>query len=267
VGKDAGDRVGEFGVALVKGNYVVTSPLWNAEKGAATWCDGEVGCTGMVSAVNSLVGGSAGDQVGDQNSMPLTNGNYVIRSNDWSSGIGAHTWCDGSTGCVGTVSPVNSLVGTTPGDGSVAGTIDLLNGNYVVYGMYWDNGSAENAGAVTWCDGSVGCVGPISAANSFVGNEVGDLVGFLVTSLNNGHYVIVSDGWDFSTATEAGAVTWCNGFTGCTGSPSQSVSLIGGREDDLSVRRHRASGNGHYVVISPYFDRGTARAGAATRPG
>ncbi len=151
-------------------------------------------------------------------------------------------------------------------DGSVSGTIDLKNGNYVVYGMYWDNGSAENAGAVTWCDGSVGCVGPISAANSFVGNEAGDLVGFLVTGLNNGHYVIVSDGWDFSTATEAGAVTWCNGFTGCTGSPSQSVSLIGGREDDFV-----GSGgivpleNGHYVVISPYFDRGIyADAGAVT---
>jgi len=266
VGKEAGDQVGENGVALVKGNYVVTSPSWNAEKGAATWCDGEVGCTGMVSAVNSLVGGAAGDHVGSQIPMPLTNGNYVVRSNNWSGSRGANTWCAGSSGCVGTVSPVNSLVGTSPGDGISAGTIDLENGNYVVFGRYWDNGSVENAGAVTWCDGSVGCVGPISAANSFVGIKADDLVGFLVTRLNNSNYVIVSDGWDFSIATEAGAVTWCNGTTGCIGTPSDYNSLVGNHVNDFV-----GSGgivpleNGHYVVISPYFDRGIyTNAGAVT---
>jgi len=42
--------------ALSNGNYVVESPYWNGQRGAATWGDGSAGVTGPVDATNSLVG-------------------------------------------------------------------------------------------------------------------------------------------------------------------------------------------------------------------
>ena len=53
---------------LSNGNYVVRSPDWDngaaADAGAVTWGSGTTGITGTVSAANSLVGSTAGDQVG-----------------------------------------------------------------------------------------------------------------------------------------------------------------------------------------------------------
>ena len=54
-----GDSVGGAVTALANGNYVVGSPSWNGNKGAATWGNGAAGVTGVVSAVNSLVGSMA----------------------------------------------------------------------------------------------------------------------------------------------------------------------------------------------------------------
>ncbi|OGO34788.1 MAG: hypothetical protein A2Z16_05560 [Chloroflexi bacterium RBG_16_54_18] len=266
VGSAANETVGFYVQALTNNHYVVGSPYWNGFKGAATWCDGEIGCTGMVDSTNSLVGGIAEDRVGETGIVSLTNGNYVVQSSDWSGDVGAATWCDGLVGYVGTVSPANSLVGTTPGDRISRGVVSLLNGNYVVHGAYWDNGSMVDAGAATWCDGATGCVGPVSAANSLVGNKTGDYLGYQVLGLTNGHYVVKSTGWDFSTATDAGAVTWCNGMTGCTGIPSDYNSLIGSRvEDWIGSGGIVPLSNGQYVVLSPYFDRGIyTNAGAVT---
>jgi hypothetical protein len=77
--------VGSSGVtALTNGNYVVSSPSWNngaaSSAGAVTWGSGSTGVTGAVSASNSLVGTSAGDQVGWYMATALTNGNYVVSS-------------------------------------------------------------------------------------------------------------------------------------------------------------------------------------------
>ena len=79
----------------------------------------------------------------------LTNGNYVVSSPFWSSGtaysqngVGAVTWCSQVTGCNGTVSASNSLVGGSHGDlVSSGGVTALTNGNYVVSSPQWDNGS------------------------------------------------------------------------------------------------------------------------------
>src|SRR5262249_31073537 len=49
--------------ALANGNYVVASPSWNGNLGAATWGDGTVGISGTVDASNSLVGSNPNDQV------------------------------------------------------------------------------------------------------------------------------------------------------------------------------------------------------------
>src|SRR5262249_44781091 len=115
VGSSAGDRVGGV-TALTNGNYVVLSPSWNGNRGAATWGNGTTGVSGTVSESNSLVGSSAGDQVGAYPGVnALSDGNYVVSSPNWNGNRGAATWGSGTSGQTldgaGVVTPQNSLVG------------------------------------------------------------------------------------------------------------------------------------------------------------
>ena len=126
-GSTPGDQVGGGtggGVnVLANGNFLVRSPSWSAPGpvvavGAATWCSGTTGCSGAVSAANSLIGSTVDDQVGNAGATALTNGNYVVRSLFWDApgpvaDVGAATWCAGTGGCAGAVSSANSLVGPT----------------------------------------------------------------------------------------------------------------------------------------------------------
>jgi len=199
----------------------------------------------------------------------LSNGNYVVRSNHWSNGarsdVGAATWCSGTAGCTGVVTTTNSLVGTRANDNVGHGGIALSNGNYVVRSLNWDNGAASDAGAVTWCSGTTGCIGVVSTANSLVGSRTYDYVG-LVTALNNSNYVVRSRYWDNGAATDTGAATWGNGTTGITGVVSVTNSLVGSQANDqVGYSDVRALINGNYVVLSPHWDNGAATdAGAAT---
>ena len=94
VGTNAGDEVGNSVRPLVNGNYVVTSPNWAngpaTSAGAATWADGTTGITGQISASNSLVGTTTGDQVGGYAAFDLLNGNYVVGSPYWDNGSTAN---------------------------------------------------------------------------------------------------------------------------------------------------------------------------------
>ncbi len=221
VGSTANDQVGNGSVTtLTNGNYVVRSANWNngttaTNAGAVTWGSGTVGVSGVVSSSNSLVGSTAGDQVGS-GLTALTNGNYVVRSQSWDNGTtatnaGAVTWGSGTVGVSGVVSSSNSLVGSTADDQvGTSGLTALTNGNYVVRSANWDNGTtATNAGAVTWGSGTVGVSGVVSSSNSLVGSTADDNVGSGVTALTNGNYVVLSVGWDNgTTATNAGAVTY-----------------------------------------------------------
>jgi hypothetical protein len=61
--------VGSSGVTVLSnGNYVVASPSWNGNRGAATWVDGTTGQTldgqGVITAQNSLVGQAANAGLG-----------------------------------------------------------------------------------------------------------------------------------------------------------------------------------------------------------
>jgi hypothetical protein len=289
VGSTANDWVGYGWIyPLSNGNYVVNSPYWDngtaADAGAVTWGNGTTGITGTVSAANSLVGSTADDQVGHWGSyhlfsrygwdvFSLSNGNYVVGSASWDNGAavnaGAVTWGDGTNGTVGPVSAANSLVGSTAGDAvGYTGVTPLTNGNYVVQSPLWSNGSADNAGAVTWGDGTNGTVGPVSAANSLVGRTAGDLVGYdPVVPLNNGNYVMGSHWWDNGSATDAGAATWGNGAKGIVGVVSAANSLVGSKANDLVGYRHGIYplSNGNYVVQSDSWDNGAAvDAGAVT---
>jgi hypothetical protein len=287
VGSTAGDMVGNWdGVKqLSNGNYLVGSPDWDngaiVDAGAVTWGNGSTGITGPVSAANSLMGSTAGDQVGfddytyDACLTALSNGNYVVGSPYWDNGAvsntGAATWGNGATGTKGVVSAANSLVGSTAGDqvGRVNGVTALSNGNYVVSSNYWDNGPIVNAGAVTWGNGTTGTTGPVSVANSLVGSTAGDSVGSGYPggwALSNGNYVVVSTYWDNGAVINAGAVTWGNGTTGTTGAVSAANSLVGSTADDqLGSWGVTPLANGNYVVRSPVWDNGTVvDAGAAT---
>jgi len=255
------------------GNYVVLSPRWsdNAEtgKGAITWGRAGVGVSGAISASNSLVGlrsdvgaSADGDALGDRGLVRLTNGNAVVSSAQWNSPTAAHagaaTFIDKDTGIVGNVSAANSLVGSTDSDFvAIGGAIALANGNYVVVSPNWNRGTAAQAGAVTWGDGHSGIQGPVSIANSLVGN-VGDILGFTgVTALSNGNYVVASGSWDSDTASNVGATTWASGARGLTGEVSASNSLVGSvTNDGVGLGPVIALSNGNYVVTNATWSNG-----------
>ncbi len=269
-GSTAGDRIGiEPAVALIgNGNYVIMSPIWTnsgaANAGAVTWGSGITGVSGVVSASNSLVGNIANSFVGGIGIDPLTNGNYVVRSESWNDGVntevGAVTWGNGLTGVSGTISSSNSLVGSTTSDivGS-GGMTELTNGNYVIRSRNWTNSGAANAGAVTWGNGSSGtAVGTVSGSNSLVGSTANDLIGEDIIALTNGNYVVFSPNWRNSGAANAGAVTWGDGLSGIVGTVSASNSRVGTTADDFGFGAGgvTALANGNYVVFSPFWNNG-----------
>lgn len=252
VGERQSDRVGDERITLLShGYYAVESPAWNLFRGAVTFCDSTVGCTGLVSAENSLVGTLETDRVGNVNRYlessikDLGNGNFLVISSNWSNGsvfrAGAVTWLSAATGLRGVVSTSNSLVGPVE-NARLAKVTVLTNGNYVVL---TDGGGT---GAATFGNGSTGVFGVVSEANSLLGTSSGTNSGFYlgwVTPLVNGNYVVNAPTATVNNFT--GTHTFCNGTTGCIGQISESNSLIGtgGSQDAVTPLT-----NGNYVVES-----------------
>jgi hypothetical protein len=285
VGSSTDDEIGNDGVkALSNGNYVVSSQNWDKgnlkDVGAVTWGSGTAGVTGPVSAANSLTGASSNDYVGDV--TVLTNGHYVVGSGSWTKGstqnVGAVTWCNGTTGLAGEVTELNSLTGSQASDSIGYRIYPLSNGNYVVASSQWKNGSVVNAGAVTWCSGSSSTAAEVSKANSLIGTKAYDEVSQVVV-LPGGNYLVVTPLWDNGSTNNAGAVTWCSGTQGVSGHISATNSLVGTNTDDhvggggfitSSFSSVKVLKNGNYVVISPFWNYsglmwGTyKRAGAVT---
>ncbi len=263
---------------LVNGHYVVCMAGWDngaaANAGASMWCDGSVGRVGFVSAANALVGDADHSLIGygDDPVTPLVNGNYVVANTYWHNGpavnAGAVTWGNGNTGIVGTVSAANSLVGEM-GSKNIGsqGVIALPNGHYVVCSPYAAVAGLGQTGAATWCDGTIGRTGTISAANSLVGAKAGDQVGLRgAVLLTNGNYVVGSIFASNGSLGTAGAVTWCSGSTGRTGAISLANSLMGGQANDqVGNGGVTPLANGHYVVRSSIWkDVTETRTGAVT---
>ncbi|PHS15801.1 MAG: hypothetical protein COA78_04500 [Blastopirellula sp.] len=273
VGSTADDQVGYSGVtALTNGNYVVASGTWDKttviNAGAVTWANGTSGISGIVSDQNSLIGSTAGDAVGYHGVTALTNGNYVVASNNWNTAAGAVTWVSGTTGISGVVSDQNSLVGSKANQkvGS-DGVTTLTNGNYVVASGSWDNGNRFGVGAVTWGSGTTGISGIVSDQNSLVGPSYYDFVGNSgVIALTNGNYVVPSSYWDNNGVTQAGAVTWSSGISGISGTVTDQNSLVGSTAwDYLGYPGVTALTNGNYVVAGYSWDNnGVINAGAVT---
>jgi hypothetical protein len=285
-------RQGSALTVLTNGNYVVTSPYWDngvlEDAGAVTWGDGTVGTSGFVSLDNSLVGSTAFDYIGSKEDLffnrrntvvPLTNGNYVIGSPNWDNGedfdVGAVTWSDGVAAIRGLITSENSWLGSSTGELLGAGSSEgdglfpLANGNYVIVSPLWDDGETLDVGAVTWANGGIAITGSANVTNSLIGTSQGDRIGEDgIVDLKSGNFVVVSSSWDNGDATDAGAVTWGDGYLGLSGFVSADNSLVGSQTDDYV-------GNfgtgviplsfGNYVVVSSNWDRdGVTDAGAVT---
>jgi hypothetical protein len=271
---------GQFGTrvaVLPNGNFLVTDPLFDNAAGVV-----DVGAVYLYTPegalISSLRGSTTGDQAGSGGIVILANGNFVVRSPNWTNGMaanaGAVTWGSAVSGFIGgpevIVSTANSLVGSTANDNVGAYTITVLtNGNYVVSNPDWDNGVIVNAGAATWGNGFTGTSGPVSPANSLVGSTANDgLSGFEVKDLTNGNYVVRTPFWNNTApvASDAGAVTWGNGLTGISGPVSSANSLVGTTMDNrVGGGGITALTNGHYVVVSSSWRNGAIdSAGAVT---
>lgn len=182
VGSTQNDQVGYNPVTpLSNGNYVVSSPNWNSIDanmvGAATWGDGTIGTSGVVSSSNSLIGSTENDRISNTFIADFPNGNYLVISGRWNNGgiteAGAITWGNGATGITGTVSPTNSLVGSTAEDGLGQNGTNLKDGSMLVASLSWDNGLVVDAGAYTYINAATGLTGTISPCNSVIGNAEG----------------------------------------------------------------------------------------------
>lgn len=288
VGSSIGDSAGNVqgglqGVtALATGNYVVITGTWDSlppsvmsNVGAITFCNGTSGCTGPISAANSLVGSTASDNLGSFGVTALTNGNYTVASLEWDSlppsaksNVGAVTFCNGLTGCTGPITAANSLLGSSAGDFiGHDGVREVAGGNYVVLSSDWDNsGPTVDAGAVTWCSGSTGCLGTLTSANSLVGGTANDQVGLIVDLLSNGNYLVRTPGWDGPGAIDAGALTFCLGTGGCSGVVSALNSLVGSSADDrVGGQSLEQLANGNFIVLVPGWNNGATQDVGAAR--
>ncbi len=261
VGSTVNDGTSVMVVALTDGRYVGVFPNWDngatANVGAVRWC-GATGCAGVISAGNALVGSTLDDRVGTNGVAVLSDGDYVVQSIFWNGGFGAATFCRGNTGCIGTISASNSLVGSTSGDwiGSYVTALPL-NGNYVTHATWWSNPTVQNVGASTWCNGETGCTGAVSTTNSLTGTTSQDMNGSSgAIVLSNGNYIMRYTSWDNGAAFNVGAVVWCDGTIGCTGTVSPSNALVGSTAFDLWGDQIYLLSNGNFVAASAFWDNG-----------
>lgn len=244
---------------LPSGNLVVTDPNAGPSAVGAVYLyrpDGTL--------LSTLKGGTPNDQIGDLGILVLPTGNFLVLSGNWHnaglSAAGAVTFVNGNTGLNGTVSPVNSLVGSATNDSDDRQVFVLDNGNYLVLSPLLDFPGAPNRGAITWGSASAGVVGPISVANSLVSPNVAGFNSINLAQLANGNFVLGIPLWN-----SVGAAVWCPGATGCVGTVEDNVALVGTNVSDLVGGNVVALSNGNYVVRSAFWDDGaTANVGAVT---
>jgi hypothetical protein len=126
-------------VPLPKGDFLVRSFL--DDRGGITWAAGDrplgsvasAASATVVSAANSLVGGSPGMGLGRDLAL-LTNGNYVVasRSPEGLANYGGFTWGSGAGGTIGSADRSNTVI--SEAYGREYGTFPLRDGRFVTAG-------------------------------------------------------------------------------------------------------------------------------------
>jgi hypothetical protein len=259
VGTQANDQVGNTSIQQLfsTSNYVLRTTAWNGAAGAVTWIDPSAPAVGAVSSANSLVGGTAGDQVGSNGVSDLSNGHSLVFSPAWNGNMGAVTWYDNTVGTFGVVSASNSLVGstagtTTTGDRVGGNSYQSVGNQIAIRNPNWNNGAATKAGAITFADTPV--VGAISSANSLVGTHTNDRVGnSSLQFLNTNKYYLANSSWN----TNAGAVTLVDTSAApMTGDISAGNSLVGGTAGDQVGNSVQNLFNGKMLVTSSSWNAG-----------
>lgn len=113
VGSTTFHFVGSSFAALSNGNYVVGSRDLNDSLGAITWCHSTICAPAVASTTNSLLGVEPyGNDI-----VPLSDGNYVVRSRFWNQRKGEVTLVNGAFRFTGTVEPWNTVFGTASNGG------------------------------------------------------------------------------------------------------------------------------------------------------
>ncbi|RYD32144.1 MAG: hypothetical protein EOP86_16365, partial [Verrucomicrobiaceae bacterium] len=206
----------------------------------------------------------------------LPNGNFVVTDPGFSE--------PGGTGAIGavylydgrTLQLISRLTGGSAGDQVGAEGITVVSGgNYVVHSPHWKNGGLTEAGAVTWCSGTTGRTGVVSAANSLVGGAANTRIGSRRGSAESGNIIVLSSGnyllctpdWHDGTAEEMGALTWCRSDGTVTGVISAANSLTGSSPEDRVGRKDSITllPDGNFLTYSYFWDNGGAvNAGALT---
>ncbi len=268
------DNIGFGGVRVVDGNAFVLSPDWNQQRGAVTWISGATGrlvdgnTGGSPNVLNSLIGSTPGDRVGDDvaTTSGLFSQNLIVRSRNWQFGgqaVGAITFLRGSDGALstmldgidnatfadagqaystllGAVSSANSLVGSAPGEMDSTWVEYLSTGHVLHFAQGWSaGGTLPGAGAVTWMNGDNGRLvngatgGVISPANSIVGAAAGDNVGAfnLFGAFNPLSQIGFTDKYLLRSAGfngNSGAVTWIDGATGLLAGMASPTAFVNG---------------------------------------
>lgn len=171
----------------------------------------------------------------------------------------------------GQIGPQNSLLGASFGS-----VTTLANGDYVVHS---GRANTVTGYAITRCSGTAPTIGPVSPLNSLVGNNSNELSVARVIPLGDSSFVVDIPAWH----NNRGAVTWV-GPSGLTGIVSAANSLVGSSENDLLGSNALislgpdpigtpmnggviATGNGNYIVTSPYWSNGSMHEAGAVSLG
>ncbi|KAJ4457266.1 putative phospholipase D [Paratrimastix pyriformis] len=274
VGSSANDKVGAYVWVLSDGTYVVSSPSWSSNRGFVAVGNSTHPVVGVVGAANSLVGTTAGDQVGYVassffwNCMGfMDNGDFLMTTRSWTNPATGKA----SAGAIAFFSPRAGIVPVGPIDetnalgptcnphlvprlvwvvfvaGQIGTTADFTLGtftylpvsrSYVIIG----SPSGTNYGYAHWCSG---CVGKISDLAQVRGTATLKLTLF-VRILTNGNFVLYSPTWK-----SLGFAMLCTGAAGCPSSISSATALVGGASGDaVSQQGILALSDGGYVVGS-----------------
>ena len=262
VGSNANDRVGSgFLSGLSNGNRVIVTSTWNGNAGAVTFWNPNNALTGVLGAGNSLIGGSAGDNIGSFGVTEFSgSGRYYVLSPSWNGNMGAVTFGSITTGVAGLVSAANSLVGSTAGD-RIGQEVYNTSGRLMVVSDTWN----ASRGAVTVLNPNAPRVGALTSANSLVGSNPGDRVGdfvqFLFTAGNTGRFALRTTTWN----SNAGAVTIFDPLAPLTGAVSAANSLVGRPGDRVGSNAVTELGNGGLLVRSSEWSEVKASISAPSR--